>query len=64
MVTERSPSVVAAVGRESLERGDFEQAERVSTLLLDSFARYPRALVLRALLSEHKGDFVLRWLQV
>ena len=57
MVTERSPSVIAAFGRESLERGDFEQAERASNLLLDSFARYPRALVLRALLSEHKGDF-------
>ncbi len=57
MVTERSPSVIAAFGRESLERGDFEQAERASTLLLDSFARYPRALVLRALLSEHKADF-------
>ena len=56
MVTERSPSVIAAFGREALERGDVEQADRVSALLLGSFVRYPRALVLRALLSEQKGD--------
>ena len=57
MVTERSPSVIAAFGRELLERGDVEQAGRASALLLESFTRYPRALVLRALLSEHNGDF-------
>ena len=56
VVTERSPSVIAAFGREALERGDVEQADRVSALLLGSFVRYPRALVLRALLSEQKGD--------
>ena len=57
MVTERSPSVIAAFGRELLERGDVEQAGRASALLLESFTQYPRALVLRALLSEHNGDF-------
>ena len=56
MNAELRPSVIAVWGRDALGRGDLEQAGRAADLLLEAYSRYPRALVLRALLAEHKGD--------
>ena len=58
MNAELRPSAIADWGRDAFARGYLEQAERASNVLLEAYSRYPRALVLRALLAEQKGDLV------